>query len=157
MIHQAGLTESLGMESMVVNWCKIDGELTPERVIPQLEAQLEESTAVLAAQKKLPHAGILFTVRNQLYASGMLSADIVCKKYVFSAGYFRQIYRDCFQISFHQDVINARVYHAIYLLTTTVLSISSIAEQCGYEDCNYFLRQFQKVTGMTPGQYRRQT
>lgn len=156
MIHQAGLTESIGMESMLVSSCRIGGDITPERVTQHLESLLDENTAVLAAQKKLPHAGILFTVRNQLYSTGTLSADIICKKYVFSAGYFRQIYRDCFQISFHQDVINARVFHAIYLLTTTVLSISSIAEQCGYEDCNYFLRQFQKVTGMTPGQYRRQ-
>lgn len=157
MIHQAALTETVGMESMLVSWCRIDDAVTPDRVVQHLDAMLDENTTMLAAQKKLPHAGILFTVRNQLYQTGALSAEAVCKKYVFSAGYFRQIYRDCFQISFHQDVINARIYHAIFLLTTTVLSISSIAEQCGYEDCNYFLRQFQKVTGMTPGQYRRQT
>lgn len=156
MIHQAGLTENIGMESMLLSWTRMEPDTAPEKVIEILDSKLAESTAVLASQKKLPHAGILFSVRNQLYRSGALTADAVCKKYVFSAGYFRQIYRDCFQISFHQDVITARISQAIYLLSTTVLSISSIAEQCGYEDCNYFLRQFQKVTGMTPGQYRRQ-
>jgi AraC-like DNA-binding protein len=110
---------------------------------------------VLASKKSSPHSGVLFAVRNRLYDTLALTAENICKEYSFSAGYFRQIYKDCFGISFHQDAICARISRAVHLLSTTVMSIAAIAEECGYEDYNYFLRQFQKVTGVTPGQFRR--
>jgi AraC family L-rhamnose operon transcriptional activator RhaR len=107
-------------------------------------------------QQRQPHADKLFAVRNGVYALDECDTDNICRRYSFSSGYFRQIYKDFFGVSFHQDVIRARVFLAMYLLTTTVQSAASIAESCGYDECNYFLRQFQKVTGMTPGKFRRQ-
>ena len=128
-----------------------DQELT----LDELQAALEERSGIWALRRAHPHAETLCAVRNRIYSMEDCTADSICRQYSFSTGYFRQIYKEVFGISFHQDVIRARILCAIYLLTTTVQSIASISEQCGYEDCNYFLRQFQKITGLTPGQYRR--
>ena len=155
LLHHTGVCESVGMESVLVGSIRFAQELSAAENIDQLHANLETATAKLADQKMQPHADTLFSVRNHIYNMVISSADSICRKYSFSTGYFRQIYKEMFGISFHQDVIRARILCAIYLLTTTVQSIASISEQCGYEDCNYFLRQFQKITGLTPGQYRR--
>ena len=120
-----------------------------------MNAALDEQADALALLRTQPHAETLFSVRNRIYRMELCTADSICRQYSFSTGYFRQIYKELFGISFHQDMIRARVFCAIFLLLTTVQSIAAIAEQCGYEDGNYFLRQFQKITGLTPGQYRK--
>ncbi|MBQ5338007.1 MAG: substrate-binding domain-containing protein [Oscillospiraceae bacterium] len=155
LLHHTGVCESVGMESVMVESIALSPSHSASENINMLHAKLESAMAHLADQKIQPHADTLFSVRNHIYNMEISSADSICRKYSFSTGYFRQIYKEMFGISFHQDVIRARILCAIYLLTTTVQSIASISEQCGYEDCNYFLRQFQKITGLTPGQYRR--
>ncbi len=155
LLHHTGVCESVGMESVLVESIALSPSHSASENINMLHAKLESAMAHLADQKIQPHADTLFSVRNHIYNMEISSADSICRKYSFSTGYFRQIYKEMFGISFHQDVIRARILCAIYLLTTTVQSIASISEQCGYEDCNYFLRQFQKITGLTPGQYRR--
>ena len=155
LLHHTGVCETVGMESVMVESLAFSPGSSASENINRLHAKLEASTALLAERKNQPHADTLFSVRNHIYNMVISSADTICRKYSFSTGYFRQIYKEMFGISFHQDVIRARILCAIYLLTTTVQSIASISEQCGYEDCNYFLRQFQKITGLTPGQYRR--
>ena len=155
LLHHTGVCENVGMESILVERMQFSPELSAAENISRLQTSLEDATGKLADQKLQPHADTLFSVRNHIYNMVISSADSICRKYTFSTGYFRQIYKEMFGISFHQDVIRARILCAIYLLTITVQSIASISEQCGYEDCNYFLRQFQKITGLTPGQYRR--
>jgi YesN/AraC family two-component response regulator len=44
---------------------------------------------------------------------------------------------------------------AKHLLTTTALSLNDITCQIGYIDTPSFLRKFHKLTGVTPGQYRK--
>lgn len=48
-----------------------------------------------------------------------------------------------------------RVEEAKQLLETSNIAVGEIAEQVGYEDEASFRRLFRKVTGLTPGQYRR--
>jgi len=49
-----------------------------------------------------------------------------------------------------------RVRQARYLIKTRLdLSLTDIGQQCGYFDQAHFIRQFSRVTGMSPGQYLR--
>ena len=73
----------------------------------------------------------------------------------FSVGYFRNLYRSFFGISYVQDCIAAKMNRAKYLLLSTSLHIEEIAVQCGYLDAKYFMRLFQKSIGCTPSQYRK--
>jgi AraC-like DNA-binding protein len=53
------------------------------------------------------------------------------------------------------DFINLRrLEHARHLLSGSALYIQEIAEECGYQDVNYFIRRFKRKYGKTPGEYR---
>ncbi|WP_167958065.1 AraC family transcriptional regulator [Anaerosporobacter faecicola] len=77
------------------------------------------------------------------------------KRLGISSSYFQHIYRDFFGISFQQDLIQLRIEHAKYILTTTDLTQEQIAELCGYTNEVHFYRQFKKMTGYTPAKYRK--
>ncbi len=71
-----------------------------------------------------------------------------------STSHFHHLYKFFFGHSCMQDVIEARIKHAKFYLRTTEMSIHSLAAFCGYENECHFMRQFKKMTGMTPRQYR---
>jgi transcriptional regulator GlxA family with amidase domain len=48
-----------------------------------------------------------------------------------------------------------RIEEAKYMLETATTPIESIARETGYEDVASFRRLFRKITGVTPGEYRR--
>jgi len=49
-----------------------------------------------------------------------------------------------------------RIEHAKKLLTDhQELSITEIADMCGFSDYNYFNTVFKRLTGMPPGKYRK--
>ncbi len=82
------------------------------------------------------------------------STDDLCRRFSHSEAYFRNTYKELFGISFRQDVIRSRIHHAKYLLLTTQMSLTAIAEKCGYDDEKYFFRRFKALTDMTPNQYK---
>jgi AraC-like DNA-binding protein len=49
-----------------------------------------------------------------------------------------------------------RIERAQYLIATTNLSYSEIAEKTGFENLPHFSKIFKKVTSLTPGQYKKQ-
>jgi len=48
-----------------------------------------------------------------------------------------------------------RIERAQYLIATTNLSFSEIAEETGFENLPHFSKIFKKVTSLTPGEYKR--
>jgi len=48
-----------------------------------------------------------------------------------------------------------RIERARFFLTNTNMSISEIAETTGMEDSNSLIRLFRKVTGISPGKFRK--
>lgn len=56
--------------------------------------------------------------------------------------------------SFLDLLSGMRVEKAKRLLLGSSLRIHEIAEQCGYSDLGHFSRNFKKLTGQTPGEYR---
>lgn len=69
--------------------------------------------------------------------------------------YFQRIYKEQFNTTCLNDIINARIEYAKYKLQITNLPIRKIAEQCGYENDVHFMRQFKQKTGFTPTEYRK--
>jgi PAS domain S-box-containing protein len=59
-------------------------------------------------------------------------------------------------LSVRQLLVRFRVERAIGLLATTDLSLSEVAERCGYYDQSALTRQFRRVVGVSPGAYRTQ-
>lgn len=53
-------------------------------------------------------------------------------------------------------LLNLRIARAAHLLQTTDKNITETAFDCGFEDSNYFSRQFRKIIGITPRAYKAQ-
>lgn len=53
-------------------------------------------------------------------------------------------------------LVQLRVNHAAALLRRTDQTVTEVAFQVGFSDSNYFTRQFRKLVGVTPSQYRQQ-
>lgn len=55
------------------------------------------------------------------------------------------------------DYVNQkRIEHAAYLLSSTNLSVSAVAQACGIQDDNYFTKLFKRYNGMTPNHFRQE-
>lgn len=105
----------------------------------------------------IPKYSRLKEIRNNIYDAPMneWSVDRVCRRLAISRTYFHRIYSNAFGVTFTQDVIESRMIYATELLENTNLSVSEIAEKCGYESDSYFMRQFRRHRGCTPTEYRK--
>lgn len=65
-------------------------------------------------------------------------------------------FRKEFGITIMQYVQEERLKLARELLTDTPLSITDIAERCGFPDVEYFSRCFKKKEGMSPSEWRKE-
>lgn len=82
------------------------------------------------------------------------SIDSICKEFHVSKSYLQKSYKSCFGSSIIDELIHFRIDMAKELLEETELSITEIAEQCGYSSYIYFARQFKKVENIIPSAYR---
>lgn len=69
--------------------------------------------------------------------------------------YFQRLYKKLFGVPCMTDIIHARIEYAKYYLVQTELSVKYIAELSGYENSEHFMRQFKKLEGQTPTEYRK--
>ena len=67
----------------------------------------------------------------------------------------RRVFRETTGYAPIDYLIRLRVARASHLLRTTESRISEIAWQTGFEDSNYFTRQFRAITGYSPRAYRK--
>ena len=54
-----------------------------------------------------------------------------------------------------EHVPGLRIEEAKRLLETSTKPVEEISAEVGYEEPGFFLRLFKRLTGITPGQYRR--
>lgn len=81
-------------------------------------------------------------------------SDMAKLMYV-SPRHLQKLYRDHYGISCMDDVIQHRLMLAKEKLSTTMLPIYKVAEQCGYSNTEHFSRQFKKNFGISPKAYRK--
>lgn len=55
-----------------------------------------------------------------------------------------------------QYVIKKRIDRARYLIITTDKKISTIASECGFNDMSYFAKQFKRIVGTSPKEYKKE-
>jgi len=98
----------------------------------------------------------LYELRRSIYDEPWksYSIDTMAGRLKLSRSYFQYLYKSLFSVSCMDDVINARIAHAKILLSGTSLTVSEIAEKCGYKNDEHFSRQFKKTVGISPIGYR---
>ncbi|WP_438434211.1 helix-turn-helix domain-containing protein [Gorillibacterium sp. sgz500922] len=71
-----------------------------------------------------------------------------------SVRHLNRIFQSYYQTTPMSYLIRLRLDRAGVLLKQTKLPITAISYQCGFNDSNYFTRQFSKVFGLSPKAYR---
>lgn len=69
---------------------------------------------------------------------------------------FQHLYKEILGQTPGEDIALARLERAKYLLESTSLSVSSIAQNSGYSSEIHMIRHFNKYTGTSPSRFRRQ-
>lgn len=130
-----------------------------EDELDKLRTSLTEKINIIYKRKKNTYYKSFIHIRSMLYRNPKAKWDSkdICRDVHLSNGHFCATYKELFDISFHQDVIQSKISYAKYLLISTVLSLPAIADKCGYDDYKYFLRQFKHFVGSTPNVYRKNT
>jgi AraC-like DNA-binding protein len=66
---------------------------------------------------------------------------------------FRRDFRDYFSTTPNKWLRNQRLQQAIATLNAREMSVTELSYSVGYENISYFIREFRKVTGLSPKQY----
>ena len=121
-----------------------------------LQDELATDFGVSSAQKYYPAFSEL---RTQIYnnPAGSFRIPALADSLALSLSHFQHLYKQFFDCSCRQDIINARLELAKYYLKDSDMSIRSLSDFCGYENELHFMRQFKKFVGMTPTEYRQNT
>jgi two-component system response regulator YesN len=84
-----------------------------------------------------------------------LSLEGTASRFFLSPCYFSRLFKRYKGYTFSEYLILIRVKESRRLLLTTNLPVAEIAFKIGYRDARYFGQVFKKMTGMTPGSFRR--
>lgn len=74
----------------------------------------------------------------------------------YSESYFSRKFHQETGVTVKDYILQEKTEKAKTLLKTTAMSISAISEKLGFCSLSYFGKQFKKLTGMSPGEYREQ-
>ncbi len=99
----------------------------------------------------------LLHLREEIYRFPAKNWTIphMAKSLHISTGYLLNSYPKYFGATCINDVIASRIQYACELLLSTQMTLSEIAETCGYRNVEHFIRQFKSRMNVTPGQYRK--
>ncbi len=91
---------------------------------------------------------IIFHIRDEL------SLHQIAQAFHFSAAYVNRILKKETGYTTVQYIKKTRISLAKTLLHFDNLTVTDIAAQVGYPDCNYFCRVFKQIEGSSPVQFR---
>lgn len=111
-----------------------------------------------SAHSIFQHRKTLITVDKYMrsHISEPLSLNELAKMSNLDPTYFHKLYTAAFGATPAQRLLRYRIKAAKTGLLSGNVSLSDLAEKCGFSSQTYFCYKFRLVTGMTPTQYREQ-
>ena len=86
---------------------------------------------------------------------GELSLSALAGKCFYNPSYFSRAFKEKFGMTLTEYVNKRKVEHALELAAKGDLSVEDVAAQAGFSSKSSFYRTFQKVKGVSFGEYRR--
>ncbi|MRN53741.1 helix-turn-helix domain-containing protein [Paenibacillus monticola] len=105
-------------------------------------------------QSNLMHLANAISYMEDNYLERLSREEIAAKSNI-SVRHLNRIFQSYYQTTPFAYLQQLRLEHACMLLKKTNLPISEISYKSGFNDSNYFTRQFTKVYGMSPKLYRK--
>lgn len=75
--------------------------------------------------------------------------------FAVSPSHLSRTFKQATGFGLREYLVNLRIQRACELLLSTTLSITDIADKCGFNDSNYFGDAFRKAIGVSPRDYRK--
>lgn len=73
----------------------------------------------------------------------------------YDSGYLGKVIKTCTNM-YYNDIINkCKIDHAARLLKNSDYPLATVGEQAGFNSYDHFCKTFKRLTGQTPGQYRK--
>ena len=98
-------------------------------------------------------------LRNRIYQGGEAAriggVTELADEMNMSVSYFQHVYKALYGVPVTKDIIISRIEYASYLLLNQNEGISETATICGYDSVEHFNRQFKKIKGCSPGDYKK--
>jgi len=88
-------------------------------------------------------------------ASHNLTLSQLSERFGYTKQYVIRIFKKQFRTTPTAFINDTKLSLAIRRLTESDRPIEEIAHRCGFEDANYFSRQFKKKFGLSPSEYRK--
>lgn len=134
---------------------RIEGE---EELTSWLVSMLESTMDAISAHHRYPVSVLLSEAIRYLrdHSGEELSRDDIARRACLSPTHFSRVVKQTFGYSFTELLSRLRVDRARELLTQTEKTLVEISGDCGFTDQSYFTKVFQKYSGQTPGEYRKQ-
>ncbi|MHB9024385.1 MAG: AraC family transcriptional regulator [Armatimonadota bacterium] len=130
---------------------------TEEELCAWLVSTLERIMDAIRAHHHYPISELLDVaiqyIREHLHEN--LTRDQVAAIACLSPSHFSRMVKQRFGHSFTELLAHMRADAACVMLAQTEKSLVHVCLDCGFCDQSYFTKVFQKITGSTPGEYRR--
>ncbi len=84
-----------------------------------------------------------------------ITLKTLAQKASLSERHFTRIFKENYNTTPIDYIINLRIKHSCKLLKNTNYTISDVAIESGFTDSSYFSRCFKKVKGLSPRRYRK--
>ena len=83
-----------------------------------------------------------------------ISLTMIAEQFSYNSSYLSRTYKQNMHEGISEHIIRTRIEAACRLLSAGGDSISSIAEQCGFQTTKYFITAFRRMMGTTPKAWR---
>ncbi|MEX1030072.1 MAG: AraC family transcriptional regulator [Paenibacillaceae bacterium] len=115
---------------------------------------IKEFSKLEGASTSTPDSLNWITSFLSLRLSEQISVSDMAERAQLSPSRFSALFRERFGMPPHRYLTHLRIQHAQTLMTNRELSITEIADYCGFSSVHHFAKVFKNVTGMTPGYYK---
>lgn len=118
--------------------------------------QSQHLVQIAAEADSLNNHSRLHYVLNYIHEhlADKIAVNNLCRKAYLSRNDFFKWFKEQFGVTPLEYINRERVKLAKQLLADEKNSVTSVSQQCGFSDVNYFVRLFKKTEGITPGTYR---
>ncbi|WP_159887620.1 helix-turn-helix transcriptional regulator [Paenibacillus puerhi] len=130
--------------------------LTMDEFRAVLESLVTAYGLILQSHKKPKDDVIEYVLQTIEHGYGDdISLDQIAEQLQLSSAYLSVYVKEKTGINFIDHLNRIRIRKAKELLVASELSIQSIGEHIGYRNVTSFIRMFKKLTGETPGEFRK--
>ncbi|TMV45959.1 helix-turn-helix transcriptional regulator [Paenibacillus mesophilus] len=135
---------------------EIERLVSVEQYAAFFERLLGQASALIRDKREARDPIVDFVVRfiEERYGDDIYQ-DLIADRLNISTGYLRNYFKEKTGQNLSDYLNEYRIEKAKAMLEETEEKIQDIAAKVGYQNANSFTRMFRRLTGITPGEYRR--